>query len=58
MIANLLAIVETSKSYFMKEIDTETRMTILIALNINDRWNYINLLENKVEISCTDTEIF
>ena len=50
MIANLLAIVETSKSYFMKEIDTETRMTILIALNINDRWNCINLLENKVEI--------
>ena len=45
MIANLLAIMETSKSYFMKEIDTEARMTILIALNIDDSCNCRNPFE-------------
>ena len=36
---------DSFKSYFIKEIDTETRMTILIALNIDDGCNCRNPFE-------------
>ena len=36
---------DSNQSLFMKEIDTETRMTILIALNIDDSCNCRNPFE-------------